>query len=163
MMPALAALDRIVRQALSGGGCGGGAVVTPHVAACAARRGAGLTAAVEVFARAPDPVEGSRAVRSEMARLAHGLQRKRDLRLRNLSPALAAIGVGVGVGVSSAASSSYSSSAAPMPGAANLLRGHTFAAASHAAKTANTANASNPGVSRWHRRRRRRWCPWASG
>ena len=61
-----------------------------------------------------------------MARLAHGLQRKRDLRLRDLSPALAGV----------------SNTAAPMPGAASHVRGDPFAAASHAAAAA-AADAAN--------------------
>jgi PI-3-kinase-related kinase SMG-1 len=86
MMPAVAALDRIVRSALSGGGYS-----TPHVQSFAARHGAGLAAAAEHFAKAPDPGEGWRAVKSEMTRLARGLQRRRELRLRDLSPALAGL------------------------------------------------------------------------
>ena len=86
MMPAVAALDRIVRSALSG--CG---FMTPHVRSFVQRHGAGLTAAAERFATSPDPGEGWRAVKSEMARLARGLQRKRELRIRDLSPALAGL------------------------------------------------------------------------
>ena len=86
MMPAIAALDRIVKTSLTGGG-----FMTPHVAAFVRAFKDGVTAAAEAFKASSDPVIGWRAVKSEMARLARGLQRKRELRLKDVSPALAAL------------------------------------------------------------------------
>jgi hypothetical protein len=53
MMPAVAALDRILRSALNTAG----GSMTPHVEAFVAKHGAGLTAAAAEFARSIDPAE----------------------------------------------------------------------------------------------------------
>ena len=86
MRPAVAELDRLVRDALSGAG-----FVTPHVKSFAKKYREGLLDAVNEFkgSVASDPSNGWRAVKEQMVQLARGLQRKRELRLKNLSPSLA--------------------------------------------------------------------------
>ena len=93
MRPAVVELDRLVREALSGTG-----FVTPHVKSFARKYREGLLNAADQFRRsiASDPSAGWRAVKEQMAHLARGLQRKRELRLKNLSPSLAKLETRVG-------------------------------------------------------------------
>ena len=93
MRPAVVELDRLVREALSGTG-----FVTPHVKSFARKYREGLLNAADQFRRsiASDPSAGWRAVKEQMAHLARGLQRKRELKLKNLSPSLAKLETRVG-------------------------------------------------------------------
>ena len=93
MRPAVVELDRLVREALSGTG-----FVTPHVKSFARKYRDGLLDAADQFRRsiASDPSAGWRAVKEQMVHLARGLERKRELRLKNLSPSLAKLGTRVG-------------------------------------------------------------------
>ena len=93
MRPAVVELDRLVREALSGTG-----FVTPHVKSFARKYRDGLLDAADQFRRsiASDPSAGWRAVKEQMVHLARGLERKRELRLKNLSPSLAKLETRVG-------------------------------------------------------------------